>query len=234
MTVTDMPALPELRSTLVAPLDHVEFRESGNGTDMVLEGHAAVFNQWSDDLFTWAGVFRERVAPGAFRDVLASKPDVRALFNHDANFVLGRTHAGTLDLQEDATGLRVWARVAPTQWAADLRTSMQRGDIDQMSFAFTVAEDEWHEDHDQEIVERTVLRVGELFDVSVVTYPAYPQTDAALRELRAAADAGRIHPAAHDDRAGIEHPAAADDPPGSPLRVARLKARARASTALHT
>lgn len=223
-------------ATFAARIDSCEWRDSGNGRDLTLTGHAAVFNEWSEPLDTWAGVFRERIAPGAFRDVLATAPDVRALFNHDSNFVLGRTRSGTLELSEDSTGLRVWARVPPTTWAADLRESMGRGDIDQMSFAFTVAEDEWREDHDTEEVWRTITRVDELFDVSVVTYPAYPQTDAAIRSLVVAKSAGLINPRVaqtpdEGDSAGAETVAPAQ--PVGGMHVARLRARARASVLIH-
>ena len=193
MTETLMPAeRSELRSAFIAPLDAVEVREaaSGNG-DFTLTGHAAVFGRWSEELYTWAGTFRERIAPGAFQQVLERKPDVRLLFNHDG-LALARTKSGTLELVEDETGLRVWARLAPTTTASDLRLAMQRGDVDQMSFAFTVAEDEWHEDSDEETIERTVLRVGDLFDVSVVTFAAYPDTSATMREIREAVQVGKV------------------------------------------
>lgn len=236
--MTDMTAAPGagLRSAFAARIDQCEWRDSGNGHDLTLEGHAAVFNQWSEPLQTWAGTFREQIAPGAFAQPIAANQDVRALFNHDSNFVLGRTRSGTLELSEDATGLRVWARVPPTSWAADLRESMSRGDIDQMSFAFTVAADEWREDHDTEEVWRTVTRVEELFDVSVVTYPAYPQTDAAIRSLVVAKSAGLIHPRVaqppeEGDVAGAETVAPAQ--PVGGMHVARLKARARASVLIH-
>ena len=192
MTETLMPTERSgLRSAFVAPIDRVEVRQSGNGEEFTLTGHAAVFNRWSEDLFTFAGTFRERIAPGAFTSVLDSKPDVRLLFNHDG-LALARTKSGTLELSEDAEGLKVWARLAPTSAASDLRMAMQRGDVDQMSFAFTIAEDEWHEDHDSEEIERTILRVDELFDVSVVTFPAYPDTDVTMRELRQAAREGKL------------------------------------------
>lgn len=184
---------PELRSAFVAELRDVEVRQSGNGEEFTLTGYAAVFDKWSEDLWTFAGTFREKISPGAFADVLASKPDVRLLYNHDG-LTLARTKSETLELTEDEEGLRVWARLAPTSMAQDLRMAMQRGDVDQMSFAFTIAEDEWHEDHDTEEVERTILRVGELFDVSVVSFPAYPDTEATMRELRSAAEKGKIHP----------------------------------------
>lgn len=189
-----MAPVTQERMSFYAPLTDVELRDSGNGTDFTLTGHAAVFERWSETLSTWAGDFREKIARGAFADVLTEGPDVRLLVNHDENLILGRTKAGTLELSEDERGLRVWARVAPTSYAADLRLAMQRGDIDQMSFAFAVAEDgdEWREDHEDEEVERVILRIAELYDVSVVTFPAYPDTNAAMRELREASRAGKI------------------------------------------
>jgi HK97 family phage prohead protease len=183
-----------IRRALVANLDRLEIRKAGNGEDFTITGHAAVFDKWSEDLSTFAGSFREKIIPGAFAGALAQKPDVRLLFNHDG-LALARTKSNTLELSEDEEGLRVWARVAGgIGLGNDLRIAMERGDIDQMSFAFTIAEDEWHEDHEAEMVERVIIRVDELFDVSVVTYPAYPDTDAAVRELRAAAKAGFVTP----------------------------------------
>lgn len=229
--------------SFVAEIRDVQLRDAGDGNgDFTLTGHAAVFNRWSEDLATFAGSFRERIEPGAFTDVLERQPDVRLLFNHDG-LTLARTKSGTLELSEDDEGLRVWARVAPTSTASDLRMAMQRGDIDQMSFAFTIAEDEWHEDRETDEIERTIQRVGELYDVSVVTFPAYPDTDAAIREVRAAADAGKIHPPvaqAETDPAGdaqsgdTEGLASAETDPAEPevdplaaLRTASKEATAR-------
>lgn len=186
-----MATVAETRVAFIAPIKGIEWRESGNGEDFTLTGHAAVFDRWSEELSTWAGTFRERIERGAFSDVLRESPDVRLYYNHDG-LTLARTRAKTLELTEDEIGLRVWARVAPTQFAHDLRLAMQRRDVDQMSFAFTVAEDEWHEDHEKESIERTIIRVADLYDVSVVAEPAYPDTDAAIRELREASQAGRI------------------------------------------
>jgi len=232
MTEDQKPARgPENRSAFVAPLHAVELRESGNGEEFTLTGHAAVFDKWSEDLWTFAGTFREKIAPGAFTDVLKRKPDVRLLFNHDG-MTLARTKSGTLELSEDEEGLRVWARLSPDQQIArDLRSAMQRGDVDQMSFAFTIAEDEWREDHESEEVERTVVRVDELFDVSVVSFPAYPDATAAMRELRSAQAAGKIVARAETDPEGIapEGAPAEKDPvveEADPL--AELKARSRA------
>jgi len=142
-------------------------------------GHAAVFNSLSEML--WG--FRETIAPGAFSDAI-EKSDVRALLNHEPNFVLGRKKTGTLKLWEDERGLAIDIDPPETQWANDLLVSIGRGDIDQMSFGFTVGEDRWEEVDGE--TRRTILRVDELFDVSPVTFPAYPETDAALRARFAA------------------------------------------------
>lgn len=172
-------------------LTDVEIRESGNGKDWTLTGLAAVYEKLSEPLVSPFGRFREKLARGAFTEVLATSPDVRLLFNHDESYVMARTRSGTLELTETEQGLRVWARVAPTQWGRDLRESLLRGDVDQMSFAFTVEEDEW-EDKDDGAIIRTIKRVGQLFDVSVVTFAAYPQTSAAARSLERAIAAGAV------------------------------------------
>lgn len=176
----------DMTRTIHVPIDQCEWRDSGDPekpNETTLRGHAAVFNSLSDDL----GGFRELIAPGFFRAALRKQPDVRLLFNHDANYVMGRTAAGTLELREDNRGLHVFARVDKTiGWVNDLRTSMQRGDVDQMSFAFTVREggDDWAVTDDESIV-RTLLPDGaeQLFDVSVVTYPAYKATEVSMRSV---------------------------------------------------
>lgn len=140
-------------------------------------GHAAVFNQWADI----GGFFRERILPGAFARAIKEN-DVRALFNHDSNLILGRSKPGTLLLEEDDKGLAIQIFPADTTYARDLTISMDRGDVDQMSFGFRVVKDEWN--YDAKIPERTLHQV-ELFDVSPVTFPAYPTTDVGLRMVEA-------------------------------------------------
>lgn len=145
----------------------------------VLVGHAAVFNSLSEEM--WG--FRERIEKGAFRKTI-QEADVRALFNHDPNFVLGRTKAKTLELSEDETGLLTRITPPDTQWATDLVKSIKRGDIDQMSFGFKVIKDEWEEDFDTEppMFTRTLKEVR-LYDVSPVTFPAYSDTDVSVRAI---------------------------------------------------
>jgi len=160
----------------------IELRESGDPADnpkLAAAGYGSVFNAASSDL----GGFTEVVAPSAFDEVL--NDDVRGLFNHDPNFVLGRTTAGTLKLDVDDTGLRYEIDLPDTQTVRDLVVEpMRRGDITGSSFGFMVDEDEWIERDDGKIV-RTINKVGKLLDVSPVTYPAYPDTSAAMRSLNA-------------------------------------------------
>ncbi len=162
-------ALEELRIETIGDMPHIR-------------GHAAVFNQMSEPI---SGMFREIIQPGAFKKTL-QEADVRALFNHDPNYVLGRSSAGTLFLTEDRKGLAVDIVPPDTQWARDLMVSMNRGDIKEMSFGFKVPEgkDKWSRIQDPEsglaIPLRKVLETR-LFDVSPTTFPAYTQTDAAVR-----------------------------------------------------
>jgi len=143
----------------------------------MIEGYPAMFGKNSEDL----GGFIERIAPGAFRRTLKNGADVRALWNHDQNYVLGRTKSGTVKLVEDGKGLRMVNRPPDTTWARDLMVSIGREDVTQMSFGFWVVDEEWKQRKDKPPL-RTLKEV-ELVDVSVVTFPAYPDTKVALRSL---------------------------------------------------
>jgi HK97 family phage prohead protease len=136
-------------------------------------GHAAVFNSPTD-----LGWFREQIRPGAFAESVKAD-DIRALFNHDPNHVLGRNKAGTLRLAEDDKGLAIEIDPPDTQLARDLLVSMERGDVSQMSFGFYVEKQEWDETNPKSPL-RTLIKVR-LFDVSPVTFPAYEDTDASVR-----------------------------------------------------
>ncbi|WP_333641883.1 HK97 family phage prohead protease [Mesotoga prima] len=152
-----------------------EFRVENKEGKAQISGYAAVFNELSDDL----GGFREKIQPGAFSEAIVND-DVRALWNHDSNYVLGRNKAGTLKLSEDERGLHYVVDLPDTQWAKDLSESIKRGDVTQSSFGFIVDSDEWAK-QDGETV-RTLTKVT-LFDVSPVTYPAYPQTSTSARSI---------------------------------------------------
>lgn len=183
------------RRALSAPL---EVRADGQ----TVAGYAAVFNSETDI----GGMFREKIAPGAFRPSLNG--DVRALWNHDSSNVIGRTKAGTLRLAEDSKGLAVEIDLPDTQVGRDLRENMRLGNVDGMSFGFRVTKQQWDETGD--IPVRTIEEV-ELFEVSAVTFPAYEATEIALRSL----DKQR------DEREKKEHNAAA-----AKARIAARKAEA--------
>lgn len=161
------------------PLTELRAAENDDGKK-VIEGHAAVFDSWSETL---GGLFpfKEKVRAGAFSKSIA-KDDIRALFNHDANHILGRNKAGTLELIEDGKGLFVRIYPPDTQWARDLQTSIARGDISQMSFGFVVEKDSWSAEGGTDIRELAEVK---LFDVSPVTFPAYTQTDVGIRAYEA-------------------------------------------------
>jgi len=150
-------------------------RAEGEPTKIV--GYAAVFNSLSEDL----GGFREKIEPLAFKKAL-KKSDTRMLWNHDSNYVLGRKSSGTLKLKEDDNGLRIENTPPDTQWAKDLMVSIDRGDINQMSFGFRIEEDKWEEKEGKETI-RTLVSIAELPDVSPVTFPAYQNTEVALRSM---------------------------------------------------
>ncbi len=138
-----------------------------------LVGHAAVFNRWAD-----IGYFREKIAPGAFGEVLKTS-DVRFLFNHDPNFIYGRSTANTLELREDSVGLAFVCYLLGFDAASyALARRIDRRDISGCSFSFTVKRDEWKLPATPGgLDERTILQFDRLFDIAAVTYPAYPQTD---------------------------------------------------------
>ena len=155
--------------------------DSGEGKMPVIRGHAAVFNQPSEEMGGFMR-FREQIAPGTFKDSIKND-DIRALFNHDPNFVLGRNKAKTMKLREDDTGLAVEITPPETNWARDLVESIRRGDISQMSFGFDVQDDSWDFKRGADEPALRTLRKVKLYDVSPVTYPAYPQTDVNCRSL---------------------------------------------------
>lgn len=148
--------------------------EARDDENPLISGHAAVFNEEAD-----IGFFKEKIKRGAFAESI-QVDDVRALFNHDPNHVLGRNKAGTLKLQEDRKGLAIEIVPPDTQFARDLLISVKRGDISQMSFGFQVQEDSWKHGEDGAPDVRTLKKVR-LFDVSPVTFPAYVGTDVAVR-----------------------------------------------------
>jgi len=155
------------------------------------EGHAAVFNQETlIGNLRWG--FIEQIRANAFDDVLDD--DVRFLFNHDGQ-PLARTTNGTLRLSQDSVGLVDIANIARTQLGQDMLVLVNRGDISQQSFAFTIADQEWDtksiatDEGSLEIDRRTIVKIERLYDTSLVTYPAYDGTDGGMRCFRGAGKA---------------------------------------------
>jgi len=144
-----------------------EVRELEGGDGMTFTGYAAVFNSPSAPL-----PFTERIKPGAFKRSLNARNDIKMLWNHDTGTILGSTRAGTLTLEEDSVGLRVTANLPDTQAGRDAAYLIRRGDVDSMSFGFSVPKDgdEWISESER------VLNSVRLHEISVVAFPAYPGT----------------------------------------------------------
>ena len=163
-----------------------ELRAVEGGDGMTFTGYAAVFNSPSEPL-----PFIERIAPGAFKRSLKARNDIKLLWNHDTGSVLGSTRAGTLKLEEDNYGLRVTAVLPETTLGKDVRTLVQRGDVNAMSFGFSVPAngDSWNSDG----TERT-LRSVRIHEVSIVAFPAYSQTagTASVRSFEAVATRAEV------------------------------------------
>lgn len=138
-----------------------------------ITGHFAVFNSSAE-----LGWFIESIAPGAFAETIKTD-DIRALWNHEPNWILGRNKSGTLSLFEDDRGL--FGEIIPpdTQWARDLQVSIERGDVSQASFGFEVIEEAWEIKNDEP--DLRVIKKAKLWDVSPVTFPAYTDTNVAMR-----------------------------------------------------
>jgi HK97 family phage prohead protease len=163
-----------------------ELRAVEGSDGMTFTGYAAIFNSPSEPL-----PFIERIAPGAFKRSLKARNDIKLLWNHDTGSVLGSTRAGTLKLEEDNYGLRVTAMLPETSLGKDVRTLVQRGDVNAMSFGFSVPAngDSWNTDG----TERT-LRSVRIHEVSIVAFPAYSQTagTASVRSFDAVATRAEV------------------------------------------
>lgn len=155
----------------------VELRAAGDRNS--ISGYAAIYNSFSEDL----GGFREVILPGAFNSVLARNPDVRALVNHDTAQVLGRTISKTLSLESDDTGLAFSVDLPDTSVARDLHTSVRRGDVSGASFAFNVGFEDYDIRFEGDELVREIRNIANLYEVSVVTFPAYLATEVSARCL---------------------------------------------------
>jgi len=169
----------------------IEVRMIGEGESEkeCISGYALKFNEESQDL----GGFVEVIDPKALQETDLS--DVRALFNHDPNFVLGRTTNGTLKLDIDDIGLRYEITPSDSQTLKDLvYTPIKRGDVTQSSFGFVIGsgDDVWQE-QEQGRWKRTIVNIKQLFDVSPVTFPAYTSTEVTARSFDDAKSALVLH-----------------------------------------
>jgi hypothetical protein len=177
----------------------IEVRAADDGSSVKVSGYAAVFDEETDI----GGYFREVIRPGAFKDAIARGDDVVFLINHDG-LPLSRTASKTLTVREDGKGL--WMESTLDAGDPDVMRivpKMKRGDLSKMSFAFSMypdGETRWTQKGDDESELREILKVGRLYDVSIVPEPAYAGTEIALRSLEEArkakaprdADAGMI------------------------------------------
>lgn len=156
---------------------NIERRDVDGVTKDVVVGYGSVYNSRSNNL----GGFYEYIEEGAFTDELIQRSDVRALINHDASLILARSKngVGTLKLNADKNGLRYEFDLPDLSYAKDLAVNMANGNLSQSSFAFTVAEDEWSTNDAGENI-RTVKKIDNLYDISIVTYPAFNQAEADL------------------------------------------------------
>jgi uncharacterized protein len=178
-----------------------EVRASKRGDKKIVEGVAARYDTLSHRMPTGAGgYFRERIAKGAFKRILATAPDCVALMNHDVNKPLGRTGPGTLKLREVPTGLGFTCELPDTSYGNDLYESVTRGDMNQCSFAFSLGDgdDSWDDEEDPEergrVAVRTIKNFASLMDISIVTNPAYPGTSVDARSLELIEVRSRFEP----------------------------------------
>ena len=156
-----------------------ELRTNAEGRTIV--GYAAKFERWSEPIMGW---FKEQIARDAFSE--CDVTDVIMCFNHNIDSILARTTSGTLTLSTDDEGLRFEFEVPATTMGNDMLELVRRGDISKCSFKFTVEEDEWRyadKENKLEYDERTIRKIGKLYDVSLVVYPAYSDTEAGVRHL---------------------------------------------------
>lgn len=162
----------------IFPLDRIEMRAAAEGSASIglLAGHAAVFSRDSEEM--WGVV--EQIAPGCFASSIG-RDDIRGLFNHNPDKILGRNVSKTLRLSEDNVGLAFELDLPDTQVGRDLLTSVKRGDITGCSFSFSTVKDEW--DYKPDPIKRT-LKEAIVYDVGPVTFPAYPDTDVSARDRR--------------------------------------------------
>lgn len=164
-------------------------RAEGEGMPKVIGGIAAVINSVTD-----LGYFEEVIEQGAFDNALSKEYDIRCLFNHEAELILGRTKASTCNVFVNADGNLEYTWIPDYENPTHMSVvrSIMRGDITQSSFAFTIKEQNWSESTKYgSMGKRTITMIEDLYDVSPVTYPAYADTEADARSVVALRDQER-------------------------------------------
>jgi HK97 family phage prohead protease len=175
----------------------VEVRATGEGESQKkkIVGYAVKWDQLSDPIW---GYFQERFRKGAFANHLKSNPDVIGDWQHDMAEIMGRTAANTLTVEEDDIGLKY--EIDPPSWAEKHIESIERGDVTGSSFIFRAIKTEWDDSNpDMEI--RTVIE-AELIEVSPVTFPAYPQSEAGVRSAQRVLESHAAEIKAAEDKKG--------------------------------
>lgn len=159
----------------------LRIEERSDSSSRTITGYAAKFGKWSEPIMGW---FKEQIARDAFSETDIT--DVIMCFNHDVNAILARTASETLKISTDNIGLRFEFEAPQTSLGNDILELVRRGDISKCSFKFSVDKDSWHyadKENKLEYDERTVEHISRLYDVSLVVYPAYKDTEASVREL---------------------------------------------------
>jgi len=156
-------------------------RAAGDAQKPIIEGEAAVFGVET----VFARWWREKIVAGAFTRVLSEKPDVIGSWNHNWDYVLGRTTASTLRLEQTDKALRYAIDVNPADpQAMSVYEKVKRGDVTQSSFAFTVRQQVWTEpadDSEEELPLREITEIGKLYDVGPVPFAQFPEASAQAR-----------------------------------------------------
>lgn len=159
------------------PITDMEVR-SEEGKPTILRGYAAVFEKLSVPLYG----FREKIRKGAFAKSL-EKNNIKALWNHNSDYPLGSTKAGTLKLEEDDRGLRFELELPDNSWGRDAAIAVKRRDVDGVSFGFNVEKEEWDNSNPKDVI-RTLVEVN-LIEISPTPFPAYPATSVSARSVLA-------------------------------------------------
>lgn len=175
--------MPESRIVRVLPMQRAEIRIDGDQSPKIV-GYASVFyNGKPETEYRMYDDLVERIMPGAFDKTLKGADDVRALFNHNPDMILGRISAETLELRQDEVGL--WYEIDPgdTTVAVDVMKHIRRSDVTGSSFGFEVTDQTFRTVDKVDIRE---IRGARVYDVGPVTFPAYEGTESQIRATEAA------------------------------------------------